>query len=478
MKTPRPPGPRDRFFGLRLLRQMEQDFLGFWHAAQRTYGDTVYVRLAYFDNYAFMHPEQIREVLVDKARSFIRYERHMQVLSQVHGKSVLTTEGEVWQKQRRMLQPAFSPKRFAHYAQRMVDAITDIVPTISDDGSTPVDFEHAMNMLTMDVILRTMFGGKVGEDTTDIERAVHVLSQVGYEEMFRQVTLPDWLPLPGKAEKRKAIQLLDRLIWSHIHARRAEPEIGEDLLGMLLTAVDAEGDGAMLTDREVRDQLMTIFLAGHETTASGLAWAGWILAAHPEVAERAREEVDRVLAGRVPTFADLAHLPYLGMVIKEVLRLYSPAVGVFMRRAVEDVQIGEWLVPKGALVTLLSTVPHLDSRWFSNPEKFDPSRFETEAAKQVPRGAYFPFGTGPRVCIGSSFALMEMTLILAMLLQRYTLRPAPGQTKPGMRVQVTLRPEGGVRLVLAKRAAHVDDVVSANHLSAPGNACPFHATAN
>ncbi|HYD80531.1 MAG TPA: cytochrome P450 [Paucimonas sp.] len=479
MKIPRPPGPRDRFFGLQLLRRMERDYLGFWNDAQRNYGDAVYMRIGPLDTYGFMHPDLIRAVLVDQARSFIRYERHMKVLGQLHGQSVLITEGEAWQQQRRMLQPGFSPKRFDGYARQMTEAAAGLLDSLPADGRTALDFEHVMNMLTMDVILRTMFGAKITQDTSDIEAAVRTLSRLGYEEMFDQVTLPDWLPLPGKAAKLAALRLLDELIWTHIRTRRAAPpdrqETQQDLLGMLLTAVDGEGDGSMLSDRQVRDQLMTIFLAGHETTASGLAWAGWLLAAHPDVARRAAEEVDRVLAGRDPVFADVAQLPYLGQVVKETLRLYPPAPGVFMRRAVEDARIGEWIVPKGALVSILATIPHRDPRWFPEPDKFDPSRFEAEAAKRIPRGAYFPFGTGPRVCIGNSFATMEMTLILAMLLQRYALHPAPGQNRPRIRMQVTLRPENGVRLELSRRERREGDAVPAEPPASHAGTCPFHA---
>lgn len=472
MHIARPPGPRDNFFGLSLLREMQRDYLGFFSRAQQAYGDAVYVPVAGRDTYSFTHPDQIREVLVDKAGSFIRYQRHMDVLSEVHGQSVLISEGDTWRQQRRTLQPGFSPKRFDGYARQMAESARNALDQLSADGSTPLDFEHAMNMLAMDVILRTMFSAAPPADTAAIEHAVGMLSRIAYKEMFYPASLPDWLPLPAKRAKRKAVKLLDDLIWSHIKARRASGEVHDDLLGMLLTASDTEGDASLLSDQEVRDQLMTTFLAGHETTASGLTWAGWVLASHPAIAQQAESEVDQVLQGRVPTFADVARLPLLGQIVKETLRLYSPAPGVFMRQAVEAVQIGDWLVPKGALVSILSTVPQRDPRWFPDPDTFDPARFAPEAAKLIPRGAYFPFGTGPRVCIGNSFAMMEMTLILAMLLQRHVLRPAPDQQQPGLRLQVTLRPEGGMRLILSKRAALQCD--QAPDSGAP-QGCPFHA---
>ncbi len=449
---------------------MQRDYIGFWRNTQLAYGDTVYLRVGPVHIYGFMHPAEIREALVEKASSFIRYKRHMDVLSQLHGKSVLISEGAVWQKQRRMLQPTFNPKRFDAYARQVAEAAAGVLDSLP--AGSAFDFEHAMNISTMDVVLRTMFGSRIGGDTAAIEKAVRDLSVIAYNEMFTQFSLPDWLPLPGKARKRQAMRLILDLIGSHVTARRAAPAGDNDLLDTLLCARDEEGDGSSLSDIQVRDQLMTIFFAGHETTAAGLTWAGWFLASQPEAAARARREVDEVLGGRTPAYADVARLPYLGKFIKETMRLFPPAPGVFMRRAIEDVQIGKWHIPKGALVSICSLVPHYDPRWFAEPLRFDPERFEGEAAKQIPRGAYFPFGTGPRVCIGNSFATMEMVQILAMLLQRFTLRLAPGQTQPAIQLEVIVRPAGGLRLVLERRApmAHV---AASSAGSAPG--CPFHA---
>jgi cytochrome P450 len=224
---------------------------------------------------------------------------------------------------------------------------------------------------------------------------------------------------------------------------------------------------------------MTTFLAGNETTATALAWAAWALAADPELAARAAAEVDGVVGGRPPTLADLPQLPFMAALVKETLRRYPPVPGVLMRRAIEDVHIGEWLVPKGSLVTIPFFVAQADARWFPQPERFDPARFEGDAARGLPRGAWIPFGAGPRVCIGNSFAAMEMTLALAMLVQRFTLRPAPGQAIPEPRMQVTLRPAGGLRLMLeARRPAPA--VQGTETATAPAStpadvhACPFH----
>jgi cytochrome P450 len=359
------------------------------------------------------------------------------------------------------------------YAREVTAAAAEAFGKLPVDGSTAVDVEHTMNMLAMDIILRTMFGSKVDEDTAQVEQAIRTLSAIGYAEMYLPFAIPTWAPLPRQAAKRKALRLLDGVVRSQIRRRRAGAQTGEDLLGMLLAASDDESDGRALSDDEIRDQLMTTFLAGHETTATALAWAAWALAADPELAARAAAEVDGEVGGRPPTLADLPQLPFMAALVKETLRRYPPVPGVLMRRAIEDVHIGEWLVLKGSLVTIPFFVAQADARWFPQPERFDPARFEGDAARGLPRGAWIPFGAGPRVCIGNSFAAMEMTLALAMLVQRFTLRPAPGQAIPEPRMQVTLRPAGGLRLVLeARRPA---PAVQGTAPTPPNvHACPFH----
>lgn len=474
-KTIPPPGPRDHAFGMRSLRRMGRDFLGFWREEHARHGDTVYVKFGHIDYYALRHPDHIRELLVEKADAFVRWERHVDILAQLHGQSVLVTEGDTWRRQRRMLQPAFGLRRFDAYARQMTAAMMDAFDAMP--ASVPLDFEHAMNMLTADLILRTMFGARFQGETRRVERAVRTLVDAGYREMFLPFALPSWLPYPGRAAKRDAMRLLDDLIRAQIATRRAAGGERDDLLGMLLAATDEEG-GATLDDTGVRDQLMTTFLAGHETTAAALTWAGWALAAHPDVAGRAAEEVDRVLNGRMPAWGDLPQLHYLGLVAKEVLRLYAPSPGLLARRAIEDVRIGEWRLPKGSVVSIMTAIPHHDPRWFPEPGRFDPLRFDGEAGKAIPRGAYLPFGAGPRVCIGNSFAMMEITLALAMLLQRFTLRPAPGQGEPVARLGVTRRPAGGLRLVLERRAPlQALGLAVAQDMKAAVGGCPFHAQA-
>ncbi|HND56063.1 MAG TPA: cytochrome P450, partial [Pirellulaceae bacterium] len=220
---------------------------------------------------------------------------------------------------------------------------------------------------------------------------------------------------------------------------------------MLLAAVDEEGDGRGLTDEQVRDQCVTFFLAGHDTTASALLWVGWALASNPDVAERAAAEVDQVLGGREPTFEDAARLPFVGQVIKETLRRYPPAIGLVAREATEDVEIGGWKLRRGSLARVISYVVHHDERWFPNPLSFDPDRFGPERVDSIPRCAYLPFGAGPRACIGAGLATLEMTLFVAALLQRFRLRPVEGQREPKLDPSMSLRPIGGMRLRASRR---------------------------
>jgi cytochrome P450 len=449
MAAQRPPGPSSSFFGIPLARRMFQDYVGFHQWLHREHGDAVFMQLGRMHDYCFAHPDLVREALVEKGKSFIRWKYGMEVFSRAHGQSVLITEGTVWQRQRRMLQPVFGPKRFDGYAREVVAgsaAALDKLPV-----NQPMDFEHAMTMLTMDVIMRTMFSSQVPEDGVAASKAVRVLSRAGMKEMFLPFPLPEWVWLPWRPEANRARATLDTLVWRFIRQRQAEPGEHDDLLAMLMSAADEEGDQGRLDPQQVRDQCMTAFLAGHETTATALTWWGWAMASHPEIARRAAQEVDAALGGRAPVHADLHHLPYLAQTIKETLRMFPPAASLFTRQAIEDVQIGEWHIPKGSMVLVTPYVLHHDARWFENPGRFDPDRFSPERSERIPRGAYLPFGLGPRVCIGSNFAAMEMALIAAMLLQRFEFRPLPGQAAPRPMLNVTLRPADGMHLELVRR---------------------------
>ena len=451
------PAHPTRWWGLPALAAMRRDYLGMI-AAQRPLGDLVRLQILGERTVDLFHPEQVREVMVDHADALVRWKRGPEVFAELMGQSVLVTEGATWQRQRRMLMPAFTPKRVAGYAALMTEAATAGLAGVRD-GEVAMD--SLLSHMTMDVISRTLFSQPIGGDTAAAAEAVQVLSETALAEMFWPVTLPDWLPLPGKAAKRRASRLIHGLLARHIDARRASGDGGggaTDLLGMLLALRDeGAGDaaGTALSPQEVYDQCMVSFQAGHETSATALLWWSWLLAAHPQVQAQARAEVDAVLAGRTPGADDLAALPLLGATLKEAMRLYPPVAAVMTRRLTRAVRVGGVTLPARTLVRVTPWVLHRDPRWWAEPLAFRPERFLPSPqgqAPDIPRGAYIPFGLGPRVCLGQHFAVLEMTLIAALLLQRFELAPA-GTVAPRPRMAVTLRPEGGLRLRLTRRPA-------------------------
>jgi cytochrome P450 len=433
----RPPGPPTPFFGLPLIGEITRDMLGFYTRLQQRYGDVAYLRLGPYHDYTVFHPAQIHEVLVERARAFIRMPRQMAVLRQWNGDSVLIAEHDTWLRYRRLMQPAFQHGRFGRYADEVTAATRAALDAMAAQ-SGPVDFEQAMADLTLAVICRTMFGTDLGAERAAIREAVHALSQLAVEEMSALVTPPDWLPLPSVIRKRRAIETLDSTVWRFIRERRASGQDHGDLLSMLLLAVDQEGDQTGLTDQQVRDQCVTIFLAGHDTTATGLIFLAWALASHPELAEQVAQDVATAIGDRSPTFEDLPKLASVERLVKETLRMYPPAFAVFARQATQDVHIGTY-------------VTQHDPRWFPEPERFDPGRFTPEREAQLPTGAYIPFGHGPRVCIGRFFAMMELTLVATMLLQRFVLVPEPGRARVALELGMSLRPVGGMRLSVQPR---------------------------
>jgi cytochrome P450 len=315
-----------------------------------------------------------------------------------------------------------------------------------------VNMADAMTHLTLDITGKTLFGVELAGREAPLREAVRTLSEVFMQELNATLRLPDWLPLPGKRRKRAAIGVLDRFVREVIRERRASGEDRGDLLSMLLLAVDAEGDGRGMTDEQARDEAMTLFNAGHDSTAAGLAWVWYLVAKHPEVQARIVAEVDAALGGRPAAAEDLPRLAYAERVVKEALRLYPPTWSLFAREAVADVEVGGYTLPRGSWVAMFPYVLHRDPRWFPEPERFDPERFAPGRVEQVPPLAYVPFGAGPHACIGNAFASMEMVLILATVLQQVRVELAPGQGDAEPEPLIALRPKGGVRVKVKRRA--------------------------
>jgi cytochrome P450 len=456
-----PPGPVMHWGGMAWMRALAQDFTGFLQHLQRAHGDIVYAPVLWERIYVVYAPELMREVLVDNAANLIRLERAVEVLAEAQGQGVMVSEGAQWQRQHRMLKPGFAPKRVAGYAGLMVAAarrsLDDAGPARAGQ-STLVNVTALMSDLPMDVIMRTLFGSQAGEASREVAEAVKVLDECAMDEFFWPVTLPDWLPLPGKARKRWALRVLNGLIDRHIRARkRATPAQvpHDDLLAMLLAVRDDAPDGTPqagpgLSDAELHDQCKIMFLAGYETTATALTWWTWLMAAHPDVAERARREIDSVIGQRDPLPEDVPRLEWLTATLKEAMRLYPPAPALVTRRTTADIQVGGWTIPRRGLVMIPQHVAHHDARWFAQPERFRPERFMPDAPP-IPRGAWMPFGAGPRVCIGQHFAMLEMSLIAVMLLQRYTLSTDSSEPPPQPEVKVTLRPAATLRVRMTRR---------------------------
>jgi cytochrome P450 len=455
MPAPFPPGPHDWTFGLSQLHKLKQDVIGYYTELHRRHGDVVYLRFGPYQTYVFFHPDAVREVLVAKAKQFRRFPRPMQVLAQWNGNSVIIAEGDEWLRQRRMVQPAFHPRRFERYASCIVtrtrNRLDRWLKIIETAGGIETEIGSEMTDLTLEIIAKTMFDAEISAEANDIGRAVAILSETAVKEMQSPWTLPDWLPLPIKRRKRWAMQRLDETVRRFIRERRASGVDKGDLLSMLLLAVDEEGDGGRFTDEQARDQSMTLLIAGHDTTAAGLTWLFYCLARHPRIATLVHQELDAVLGGREPNANDLPQLRYTERVVKETLRLYPPAIAVFMRQALADVEIAGYALSRNSLVQMFPYICQHDARWFPEPETFDPDRFLPERQQALPPFAYFPFGGGPRVCIGNTFATMEMTLVAATLLQLLNLELAAGQEDAQPVALMSLRPKGEVTIRWSRR---------------------------
>jgi cytochrome P450 len=357
------------------------------------------------------------------------------------GNGLLTSEHEAWRRQRKLAAPAFQHRRIAAYAQAMAEQAERAQQGWADGAQ--IDVASEMMRLTLGIVGKTLFDADVGGEADQVRAALTTaLHYVDAQTSTALPTPPNW-PTPRNLRNRRAIARLDAIIYRLIAERRATGLDTGDLLSMLLQARD-EDDGRGMSDRQVRDEAMTIFLAGHETTAVGLAWAWYLLAQNPHIYGRLREEATRVLAGRAPTYADLEQLPYALQVFKEAMRLYPPAY-VIGRYSIRDVDLGDQVLPAKTWVIISPYTLHRRNEYFPDPERFDPERFTADNERRLPRYAYLPFGGGPRICIGNHFALMEGQIILAALAQRLTFDLLPGQQiRP--RPLITLRPRDRIMM--------------------------------
>jgi cytochrome P450 len=444
-----PPGPKSTFFGAKLARRFRKEPLELITEIGRAYGDIAYFRVGPVRAYFINNPQLIREVLVTKNKSFRRPKWLTRPLSKIDGNGLVLSDGDFWLRQRRLVQPAFNTKRFDGYAQATVDGTRRMLARWT--GGTTFDIADEMTHLTLDIIGKTLFGVDLGDRAPELGEAVRVISRTFVGEAGNPLQLPDWLPTPAKRRKRRAIKTLDDLIRGIIRQRRASREDRGDLLSMLLLAVDEEGDGRGMTDEQARDEAVTLFNAGHDSTAAALAWIWYLVARHPAVEARLVEEVDAVLAGRPAAYGDLPKLPYTEMVVKESLRIFPPTWAMIPREVVDPVELAGYTVARGSWIYAFPWVTQRDPRFFEEPEKFDPQRFAPGRVEKIPQYAYFPFGGGPRVCIGNAFATMEMILILVSVLARFRVKLAPDQGEVEPEPLIAIRPKGGLRVSLERR---------------------------
>jgi cytochrome P450 len=429
------------------LLRIRSDQLAFYGDIHKRYGDAVSLRLGPYRTWLLFHPDQIEAVLATQARSFVRFEPIMRVLAQWNGESLLVSEGERWRNRRRQVLPAFASRRLPGYGERVVARSSETCKrweALAKSGVAIVDTDREMVALTLDIAADTLFGEELKHRTDEVGEAVAILSDTAFRETTTPLRTPDWLPFRGKARKDRAIATMKSIVDEIVQSRMATPQMDRgDLLSMLINASESD---AVAT--AIRDEVMTLLIAGHETTGAVLSWASYLLGSHPEILAGVHQEIDAVLGPRAPQFEDLVRLPQLRAVLNEALRLYPPAYALFPRRATEDVQIGPLTIRKGELAQIIPFVTHRDGRWFEDAADFRPDRFAAEPT--WPAYAYVPFGSGPRVCIGQAFGLMETALALATLLQRFSPEAAQGPVVPEPRF--SLRPRGGLPQVWRRRS--------------------------
>jgi cytochrome P450 len=430
------------------------DPLRFTRNLAQKYGDIVFYRLFTYEAFQVNHPDLVREVLVTKAASFIKQGRQRELLGKVAGGGILTTDGPEWVRQRRMMLPAFQ----ASNGQRMAEiAVEEARRTTGGwESSDEVLLYREMTKLMIRTTGRAFFGVQDPAESQRVAEALHTLADAFLDLDYFMVRLPGWIPTLRQRKLRAAEAFLDQYFSRAIRTRRERPTGERNLLDLLLAAVDTQGDGRGMSEKQLISEARTMFFAGHHTAAANLTWTLYLLAEHPEIRERLLEEIDRVLDGQPPAAADLSRLPYVEQVIKESMRVYPPAWTLFAREAIEDVQIGGYLVPRGAWVFIYPWVLHNDERFFSEPQTFDPERFARGREEQLPVGAYIPLGLGSHNCIGGRIAMMTLQLALPALLQEYTLELAPGQKPPQPHTAVSLRPKHDIRMIPRPRSSSDD----------------------
>jgi cytochrome P450 len=441
-----PPGPK----GLPIVGvafELRRDPLALLRRVAREYGDITSIRVPRGSRILLNHPDFIEQILVVQQAKFHKSTITKQVTERMLGQGLLISEGDFWRRQRRLAQPAFHRGRINEYAAPMVEIAQAHIHDWRDGESR--DVAHAMTALTLDIAVRTLFGTTLPGEAEQVGRAMTFLMRHELGRQRSPFRVPANWRTPRNLRAQREVEFLDSLVYRIIEERRAQSSSNhhDDLLSMLMAAMDE--DGSQMTPKQLRDETMTLFLAGHETTALTLSWTWYLLSQNPAAETRLEEELRGVLGGRTPEVADLMRLPYLQAVLTEVLRLYPPAY-ILARTSIAPCTIGGYDIPVGTTVLMSQWVMHRDERWFEDPDSFRPERWLDRLAERLPAGVYLPFGDGPRRCIGQGFALLEAALVIGTIAQRFRFRLVPGHTVVPEPL-VTLRPRNGIRMTLHAR---------------------------
>ncbi|AFY33811.1 cytochrome P450 [Calothrix sp. PCC 7507] len=437
------PGP-ERNSVVGSLLDFGREPLEFLTRCGREYGEIVPMYLGLKPACLLTKPDYIEQVL--KERNLFIKSRGLRALKSLLGEGLLSSEGESWLHQRRLLQPVFHQKRIASYGDVMV-TYTEQMLENWQDGETR-DVHQDMMRLTLNIVMQTIFNRDLSNgEAQDVAHALDVAMDWFESKRKQNFIFLEWFPIPENIRYKNAIQQMDRTIYQMINQRRASGENPGDLLSMLMEARD-EADGSQMSDRQLRDEIATLMLAGHETTSNTLTGVWVLLSRYPDVRSKLLAELQQVLGERSPSIADIPKLPYTEMVIKEAMRIFPP-VFMMAREATQDCEIGGYEVPSGCMLMMSQWVMHRHPRHFEDSEVFRPERWANDLEKNLPRGVYFPFGDGPRICIGKSFALMEAVLLLATIAQKFELILVPDHPIVPQ-ASITLRPAYGIKVVLKK----------------------------
>lgn len=434
-----------------ILPEVRRDVLGCLGRIHRQYGDVVRYRLGPVRSHLIAHPDGVKHVLQEHVKNYTKDHFAYQMGRWITGDSLLTSTGDFWLRQRRLAQPAFHRQRIAGMAAGMVRRTEEMLQRWEPaaENATPVGINEEMMRLTLGIVGEALFGTSVEDQTERVSASFTELSQQMTERFRTFRMLPPVLPTRFDRTFREARATLRNTVQGIIATRRQRNEDTGDLLSMLMLARD-EDTGEGMSDEQLGSEVMTMLLAGHETTATALSWTWALLSKHPEVEAKLHAELDTVLGGRAPTVEDVPKLGYTRQVVEEAMRLYPPVI-VLSRAVKEDDVVGGFHIPKGTWVDVSAYVTQRHPDFWEEPDAFRPERFAPEAAAKRHRFAYFPFSGGPRQCIGNSFALMEAQLLLATVARRYRLREAPGFTMEA-ESNVTLRPKGALPMHLERRS--------------------------